>query len=131
MFIELATGETVKLDALHLERTYRGMLEGLPRASDNTRRLAEAVSRMEPLWGERRVHVIPPTTRQESGHTLFPEPTYFAWLTCHTPIDPKYCGSELVVVWFGPEQSRVSLSALVSEAVCDLPWVSLVRDFDY
>ena len=131
MFIELATGETVKLEALHLERTYLGLLEGWPNAEGNAEILAEAISRMERLWGERRVHVIAPAVRQEEGHPLLPELTLFAWLTSPTPVNPEYMGSELVVVWFAPERPGVSLSALISEAVRDLPWASLAMDFDY
>lgn len=131
MSIELATGQTVELASFYLERTYEGLLEGLPRAGDNARKLAQTAWRMLPLWIERRVHLIPPVTRQESGHPILPELTYYARLICHTPIDPWPGASELVVAWFGPERPEVSLSALVTEAVRDLPWASLAMDADY
>jgi hypothetical protein len=128
MLIKLTSGETVSLDSLHFGHTYAGLLEGLPTPDMNAEILANAPSRMVTLWGPRTTHVIPPTTRHERGRVIFPDLIFFAWLTSNTPINPEFMASELVVVWFAPEQPDVPLSTIVTEAVRDIPWASLAKD---
>ena len=131
MVIKLASGESISLNSFYSERTYAGLLEGLPTPEMNTKILARARSRMSALWGQHATHIIRPAARQEREHTIFPELTYFAWLTSCTPINPDVMASELVVVWFAPEQTDVPLSTIVSEAIRDIPWARLAREIDY
>ncbi len=131
MFITLTSGETVLLDSLHFGRTYAGLMEGLPTPDLNAKLWADALTKMVPLWGERTTYIIPPITRQIQGRTIFPDLIFFAWLTSHTPINPDFMASELVVVWFAPEQPDVPLSTVVTKAIRDIPWKSLAEDVDF
>lgn len=129
MNIRLSSGYDVKLDAFYSEHTYAGLLEGLPDVAMNAEILDGALRQMTPLWGQRATHVIPPKAQHEEGRPIFPTLTHFAWLTSGRPINKEYDGSELVVVWFAPEQLDHSLSAIISEAIRDIPWASLAKDF--
>lgn len=131
MTVTLASDNSISLDSLYIERTYAGLLEGFPTSEMNARILADAASKMTPLWGARATHVIPPVTIQIRGRTIFPELMYFAWLSSNTPIKPEFMGSELVVVWFASERVDVPISTIVSEALRDLPWARLAQDFDW
>lgn len=129
MTIHLSSGYDVALDSFYSERTYAGLLEGLPDAAMNAEILVHAQSHMTPLWGQRATHVMSPETRHVQGRSIFPAMTYFAWLTSRTPIDKGYDGSELVVVWFAPEKLDLPLSAIIGEAIRELPWADLAKDF--
>lgn len=49
----LASGRVVSLTALHVERTYAGLMEGSPDANYNDRLIEQERRRMTPIWGER------------------------------------------------------------------------------
>ena len=131
MVIKLASGDSISLNSFYSERTYAGLMEGLPTPELNTKILARARSRMSALWGQHATHIIRPATRQEQEHPIFPELTCFAWLKSHTPINPDAMASELVVVWFAPELPDVPLSTIVSEAIRDIPWARLAREINW
>ena len=128
MTSKLSSGYEVRLESYYSHHTYAGLLEGLPDAAMNAEILVDAQSHMTPLWGQRATLVIPPETRQVQGHSIFPAMTHFAWLTSRTPINKWYDVSELVVVWFAPEQLDLPLSAIIGEAIRDIPWADLAKD---
>ena len=70
MVIKLTSDYSVSLDSLYFERTYAGLMEGLPTPDINAEILAKASAQMVPLWGQRKTHVISPLTRQERGRTI-------------------------------------------------------------
>lgn len=128
MKIELASGETVWLDAFHTTKTYGGLLEGRPTREINARILESALYTASRLWNALTPHLIPPLEEERADGLRLPEMINFALLGSCTPVKAsEYGGSTLVVIWFAPEQSDVPLSIIVSEAVRDIPWADLAE----
>ena len=130
MFLmNLDCGRRVWLDGLEYLRTYGGLLEGRPDARLNAAIMDQA---RESKWGKRTVHVIPPVIDDSHpAHPRLPPILLRAWLTCNEPIQPKFMGSDLVVVWFGLDCHNEKMSDIVFQAVRGLPWEQLARDFDW
>lgn len=126
-----AGGWEVIVNAIYVRKTYISWLEG----SYTERMNAHIVSDVKPittsLWGVRKTHVIPPKMRTEvNGQELLPEIMYFAWISCETPINPGFDGSELVVVWFGHKEPNKSLPETVADALRHLPWPELADNYE-
>jgi len=131
LFFDLDCGRSVAVEALYFLRTYLGLLEGRPDREMNDRILAQVRTEMVPLWGERRVHVIPPVIDEsDPAHPALPRLRFTAWLCCYQPIREPNAGSELVVVWFREECPGEPLDKVVGDAIRSLPWVELARDFE-
>jgi hypothetical protein len=86
--MDLPSGRTVNLEALHIERTYAGLLEGKPTPEYNDRLLAKKPDRMAAAWGKRTTHLLRPSPSfvvTEQGktqeHFILPPLTFHAWLT--------------------------------------------------
>ncbi|MEQ8789871.1 MAG: hypothetical protein RIC55_26490 [Pirellulaceae bacterium] len=130
MFFDLDCGRSVAVDALYYQRTYLSLLEGRPNREMNDRILEKVRSEMAPLWGKRRVHVIPPAINEsDRTHPVLPRVRFTVWLTCYQPIQEPNAGSELVVVWFREECAGEPLDEIVSSAIRSLPWDELAEDF--
>lgn len=99
----------IKVDAVHISRTYAGVLEGRPSRSQVLGWIKRDV---EEMWGTDRplLFLDPPQLlgmpRDKSGSSpatatepLLPEWRICAWLS-GPPKDPEGFGSHLVVAWF-------------------------------
>src|SRR5437016_14282291 len=97
--LTLDCGRQVWLDSFDYSRTYGGLLEGLPNAVINGRIIERALA--EGSWGPRKTHLMPPEVdTRDPTHPALPPALLRVWLWCSEPFDPKFMGSELVVVWF-------------------------------
>jgi len=122
LLFKLDCGRSVAVGALYYQRTYLSLFEGRPDREMHVRLLEEVRSEMAPLWGKRRVHVIPPAIDlSDPVHPRLPEIRFTAWLTCYQPIREPNAGSELVVVWFRNESSGEALEKVVDDAIRPLP----------
>lgn len=135
MSITLKCGHTVHLVAFYTELTYAGLLAGIPTPRMNAEALAEAPKRMVPLWGNRETHIIPPIVWQHQDvdgrhHDVLPIVMNFALLK-GSPIDPEFNESELVVGWFAQKQQEEPLINIVSQAVHEISWVNLAKDYHF
>ena len=132
--IQLTSGRKVHLESLHIEPTYAGLLEGSPDAATNASIMKRATSRMDLVWGHRRTVVIEPKIESydfdDKRHPRLPACLYTAWLISES-VSRMSCGSELVVVWFGPWEFDTGLGNSIQEAVKDVAWEANARDFDY
>jgi len=129
-----SSGRRLWLDALYVTGTYAGVLEGTPSIQSNNSLIRGSATAMERLWGARATYVVPPERRiVEDGGVRFetlPSTVFYAWLTS-TPVNPEWCGSELVVVWFDEEPTRDPLPSLLMKVMANLQWELLAKDFDY
>jgi hypothetical protein len=102
----------IRIDAIHIAKTYAGVLEGLP-STEETLEHARALAKT--LWGPRATMLVPPATRTTLTRDLrrqvspgemelqrCPEWTIIAWLNAPS-MDKSNDGSELVVIWFQDE----------------------------
>src|SRR5262245_41938012 len=122
-FFDLNCGRSVAVQALYYQRTYLSLLEGRPTREVNDRILDEVRAEMAPLWGRRRVYVIPPAVNEsDPAHPVLPQVRFTAWLCCYQPIAEPNAGSELVVVWFREECPGEPLDKIVGDAIRSLPW---------
>lgn len=134
LFFELTCGSTVYLDDFHYSRTYGGLLEGSPNAEMNARIVKRAMERMEPIWGKRKTHLIPPEIdHSDPQHPSLPSTELTAWLTCNEPNDSHFDGSELVLIWYvdDGEFELSSIHEVTSRALKQINWSELAEDFHW
>ena len=86
------SGRTVRVDAVKIDRTYAGVLEGRPTPSQI---LAAFQMVREKAWGPRATLQLPPTVTDGR----LPEFQVAVWLNSYEEIRDG-CGSELVLVWY-------------------------------
>lgn len=129
----LSSGRRVHLNSLYLSHTYANFLAGGRSVRANEQLVREAAKALEPMWGERPVHVISPPTgiigRGRFGpEVALPPLRYHAWLTSE-PLNAGRGGSELVLAWFGD----VCLKPFdyIEQVAHDLVWEDLAKDWDY
>lgn len=129
--VRLNCGTTVSVISTHYDRTYGGLLEGQPGQKVNAF-ILKGIKDGPTHWGVRKSHFIEPLLDWTNpSHPRLPPVVFSAWLTSNHPLDPRYCGSELVVTWLTDECHFDSMSDIVARAVRGLTWRSLAGDFDY
>lgn len=130
-FFDLECGRHVVVDAFYYFRTYISLLEGRPNRRMNDDIITKAKKMMQPLWGERRTHVIPPAIDEsDPAHPCLPPVCLIAWLTCFEPIVAGNTGSELVVVWFREEFEGQSMGRVIADGIQSIRWEELAADFE-
>lgn len=130
-FFELDCGRSVAVEALYFQRTYLSLLEGRPNLEMNDGILKKVRDEMVPLWGNRRVYVVPPAINDSvPKHPLLPRLRFTAWLSCYQPIKEPNAGSELVVVWFREDCADEPMDKIVHDAIRSLLWDELAQDFE-
>jgi hypothetical protein len=131
LFFDLDCGRSVAVEALYYQRTYLSLLEGRPNREMSDRILKQARTEMAPLWGERRVYVIPPEVNEsDPAHPALPPLRFTAWLCCYQPIEAPNAGSQLVVVWFWQKCPGEPLDKIVGDAIRSLPWENVAQAFE-
>jgi len=127
----LDCGKTVKLDSFHYARTYLSLLCGLPDEEYNETLISKAKTEMMPLWGKRKIHIIPPIINKSAEHPMLPLTQFFAWLSCDEPILKQNAGSELVVIWFRDDfTDKEPLERIIHEGIRSVPWDNVAEDFE-
>ena len=132
--LELSSGRIVGVHELHLARTYACLLGGTPDSKYNELIIERARCRMMPVWGERPTYVVPPMVRiiTEAGRTYprLPEVQYHVWLESE-PLSEHWCGSQLVVICFGPPQHQAPVAEILGPLLRDVPWEQVAQNFDF
>ena len=109
-FFELDCGRSVTVDAFYYQRTYISLLEGLPNPKMNERILEKCRTALIPLWGKRKVHVVPPETDEsDPEHPVMPPVQVTAWLTCYYPILNPNAGVENFRLVPGREERGIAI----------------------
>ena len=128
---KLDCGRFVTVDAFYSQRTYSGLMLGRPNRQLNEEIISRCLTEMAPLWGRRKVHVVPPTIKEPlTDHPALPHFRYTAWLECNEPLSKENHGSTLVVVWFRDEASEDEpLKKILYDGIRSLPWDELAEDF--
>lgn len=91
--------------------------------------LVKAHELAEQLWGKRRVHLVRP--QGWDGHAPLPPWTCMAWLTSDTPMDARFMGSELVVIWFEVAVFDTPINAILQDRLESIAWEKVAEDFDW
>lgn len=131
----LTSGRAVLLTRFHMDETYGGLLEGTPHKGSHDALLISMRNRMNRLWGPRATYLIRPISRigpefrPGVREVRLPHYCYHAWLSSKR-MDDKFCGSELVVIWFGEREEKLPLLGMVEQACRDVPWEEYARDCD-
>jgi hypothetical protein len=128
--LNLDCGRLINVKAFYYQWTYEGFMIGRPNRKQTDLMLEGVRTRMVPLWGEHRVHVIPPVVNEKDpDHPRLPRVQFAAHLYCDEPIDEQNDASELVVVWFQEECPNEPLDRVIWQAIRSLPWNDLAEDF--
>ena len=119
------------MDVFHLDHTYAGLILGKPSPEMNAKILKKAVPDIEKIWGENRaIHMIPPTIRHDKETEILPPIINYAWLDSK-PLNPEFDGSSLIVIWFSQNQLELPLGDIVTNAIQDIDWKTLARDYHF
>jgi hypothetical protein len=131
----LTSGRAVLLTQFHMEGTSLGLREGTLQTGLIDELLIRMSDRMNRLWGRRATYFIRPISgigpeiRPGLREVRFPHYCYHALLTSRR-MDERSCGSELVVMWFGEQEQKISLLGMVEQACRDVPWEAYARNYD-
>lgn len=145
--LTLTTGRTITLVELRQRQTYAGLLEGVPWAAINDRKLQDALHDAAPLClGGGVPYLIQPARRNylrtpgdmNGSNALASEPAEWLPMICSTGVftsksaarNKKLDGSQLVAVWyqdeFGPPSDAHNLSKLQR-----IEWNAVAGDYEY
>ena len=56
---------------------------------------------------------------------------YIVWLDSHVPIDPKYHGSNLILIWLGDEPEGYKIEDIIFKGIKDIDWDKHAKDYEY
>ncbi len=127
MRIKLKCGREVKVDGFEFGFTYGGLLEGSPNERMNNNIFER--TNYSTNWGPRKVLKIRPEIN-EFKNGLKPA-HYSVWLNSNDPINPKFHGSELVVIWFDEKPNGKTVEEIIQKGVQNIDWDKNARDFEY
>ncbi len=128
--IALAQGWQVQIEAILVEQSMGGILEGDPDRiwEDVVRSAADDAMR---VWGERKSHVIAPVSVPATRRRL-PPWKVSVWLVSDAIVaDTEAHGSDLIVVFFAKTVLEHAPLDLIREAITQLNWPALAGDFQY
>ena len=128
MKIKLDSGKEVKVSDFCFGYTYGGMLCGEKNETSN-RPIFDEIT-IPTNWGEDRNVLKLEPTQAEFENQLKPV-YYIAWLDSHVSIDPKYHGSNLIVIWLGDEHAGYKIEDIIFKGIKDIDWDSNARDYEY
>lgn len=128
MKIKLDSGKEVKVSDFCFGYTYGGMLCGEKNETSN-RPIFDEIT-IPTNWGEDRNVLKLEPTQAEFENQLKPV-YYIVWLDSHVPIDPKYHGSNLIVIWLGDEPTGYKIEDIIFKGIKDIDWDSNARDYEY
>jgi len=138
LFIKLKCGMHVSVSNFYYNRTYSGLIAGIPNEEINNRIVDKAMNRMDSIWGIRKTHLIPPTITMKpvrsSGSTYpsLPSTELTAWITCLMPINDEHMASELVLVWYVDDKAfeASSIRDVTSDALNMINWSEVAEGYD-
>ena len=119
-------GIEVHLDALFVDRTYCGLLEGRPNAGLNAMLVSNAILDAQRQFEDWPVHLVAPAIIE----VPYPRLPAFRCLGSFQSLKAKDAdmhGSALTIVWFQNESIVNGIDLLLE----DLEWLSLAKDFEY
>ena len=126
--------KSIRIDSIHISRTYAGVLEGLPSTEES---IEHAKHLARELWGDRPTVVIPPATtplrqprvnhrEQSLPRERCPEWLILAWL--EGPALKDGDGSQLIVIWFQDAPGFEVPGMLLHDLACDT-WEKHAKDW--
>ena len=128
MKIKLDSGKEVKVSDFCFGYTYGGMLCGEKNEISN-RPIFDEIT-IPTNWGEDRNVLKLEPTQAEFENQLKPV-YYIVWLDSNVPSDPKYHGSQLIVIWLGGEPVGNKIEDIIFKGIKDIDWDSNARDYEY
>lgn len=124
----LDSGGKVEIHAFSFSRTYAGLLFGGIDDEEYNNEIFDRATYPK-NWGPRKTIKIKPT--DEEFQKGFKEYCFSVWLTSSVPINSKFDGSELVVIWFNDIALGASIKEIVQNGVRSINWGENARDFDF
>jgi hypothetical protein len=125
--IKLDSGIEVKVNGFEFGYTYGGVIEGIP---NMTRNIEIYESANYPAnWGTRKTIKIKPE-KSELKKKLRPA-HYSVWLTSFEALNPKYDGSELVVIWFADLPNGKTVEEIIENGIRSIDWKKNAHDFHF
>ncbi|MBE0676858.1 MAG: hypothetical protein IH591_19540 [Bacteroidales bacterium] len=123
----LDSGEKVELHSFYFSRTYAELLFGRIDDEEYNNEVFDRASHPK-NWGIRKTLKIKPTC--EEFQKGFKEYCFSVWLTSSVPINSKYDGSELVVIWFDDIAPSASIKEIVQDGIRSINWEENAQDFE-
>lgn len=131
--ITLAAGRRIELAQLDQELTYEGLLEGVPDAESNRRRI-ECLLRSDRAGSKLTPYLIAPIENPvapDDPRTMLPEVTCIGRFRSLKPARDRTCDySSLRIIWFQDEFAP-PIDARVLEHIVALPWDERAHDLEF
>lgn len=128
MKLKLKTGKEVYMEAFHCIPTYAGLLVGTPTKESNETLIKHL--NCPSNWGNRKC-VMKKSDMYISENILKPI-LNSVWLSSSEPVDikdKKSDGSELVLMWFGNEETDKSIQEIIINGVGLINWRENAENF--
>lgn len=126
--IKLDSGKEVRVEKFSFSKTYGDMLEGRTDDEYNNKEIFKGAS-CKINWGTRKTLIINPSDEEfEEGLKPF---CFSVWLDSIIPIDSKYDGSELVVIWLDDIPKGATLEEIIRNGVKLVDWEANAQDYEY
>jgi hypothetical protein len=126
LIITLDSGLKVRVEAFSFTNTYGGVLIGRKDDESLNEDIIESAKSSRD-WGARKTFKIKPL-QEEVQKGLKPY-RFTVWLTSGKPIDPNYCGSELVIIWFEDMPVGSSIVEIIQNGIHAVDWEGNAQDY--
>lgn len=121
--ITLTNGWGVSVERLEMDRTYSGMIEGVPDKGHIQQFIREAEEHASKRFGGPKIKVIKPQIYDaESDQPLLPPLRFIARVECHKARDQDEDGTWLTLVWFAEIDDDQSIADRVRMALGHVDW---------
>jgi len=117
------SGQTVSVDRFAMERTYLGLIDGIPWDRNVDKRVQKAKEFVKNNWYGPEAVVIPPDVLgPDSQSPILPSMTLMAQLVCSDPRNTDEHGSWLNLIWSADEVEGQVIEDLVANALEKIDW---------
>ena len=125
--IRLNSGREVFVHSFYFEHSYGTVIIGSKDIEYFNIKFFQKATYLKD-WGERKTLKIKPS--QEDLEKGLKPYCFKVWLDSE-PINPDYCGSELVVIWYNDIEIGTSIEQIIHSGVKTINWEVNAQDFDY
>lgn len=129
---------SVRINVIHQERTYSGLLEGLPTRKMNEQKLHGLPLEAQNQLGKIKVYLIEPSQKKiEYEEYPFGEPASLPRITCMAQLENNRPArneemdfSMLILIWF-QDAFAFPIEESILKTIETLDWAEIAQDFEW
>lgn len=127
--IKLDSGREVTVEKFSLENTYGGIIFDCGGPDDeNLNNSIFEKAKSPSWWGSNKMIKIRPSDKEfQEGF----KPYRYTVSLSSAPLNPIFCASELVVIWFDYNPIGATIESIIQNGISTIDWEANAQDFDY